>query len=191
MLSRRLHQIARTCSVIVIAIGGMGIVGLAFEVGALTSGIPGLVSIKINTAVAFVVAGSSLLLQMRPPTPQHSTWAGRACGLAVAVIGGATLFEYISGVDLHIDQIILPALVDDRHGPFPGRMASLSAAGFILVGTALWTLDASVRMLRRASQVMAFAVLLMGFVTCTGYSLGATAFYAVSGLTAMAIHTAV
>jgi PAS domain S-box-containing protein len=191
MVSRRLHQIAWACGAITAVVGATAIFGLTFHITLLTAGASGLVSIRTNSAIAFVVASASALLQMVPRTPQHSSRIGRVCALAVIAIGGATLVEYIAGVDLHIDQLVLGASPDQLHFPNPGRMASLTALGFILAGTALALLDTGARPLRVVSQVIAFAVLLMGFVTCTGYLLGATAFYAATELTSMAINTAI
>jgi PAS domain S-box-containing protein len=190
MISRRLHRIAWMCGVIVLVIGLMTIAGWIFRVDVLTSLLPGFVSMKMNAAICFAVAGTSLLLQTTPRSPQHSRRPARICGSVVAVIGCATLVEYIAGVDLHIDQLIMRAPQAEIHTAFPGRMASLSGIGFTLAGLALATLDAESRALRVASQITAFIVLLIGFVTAAAYLLGATAFYAIAGLTAMAIHTA-
>ena len=79
MISRRLRHIAWTCGVIVVVIGVMAMLGWVFHIGVLKSVLPGLVSMKMNAAVAFVIAGTSLLLQMTPRTPQRSTRTARTC----------------------------------------------------------------------------------------------------------------
>jgi PAS domain S-box-containing protein len=191
MISRRLRHIAWTCGVIVVVIGVMASLGWAFHITVLTSVLPGLASMKLNAAIAFVTAGASLLLQMTPRTPQHDTRAARACAVVAAVIGGATLIEYLTSTDLNFDQLIVQAPAEELHTAHPGRMASLSALSFLLCGLSLAMLDARLGALRVASQVMAFGVLLVGFVTCTAYLFGASAFYAIAGLTSMAIHTAI
>jgi PAS domain S-box-containing protein len=189
MISQRLRHTAWTCGLAVIAIGVMAILGWALHIAVLTSVLPGLVPMRISVAIAFVAAGSSLLMQMTPPAPRHGTRAARACGVVVAVIGCATLLEYTIGADLDIDQLV--ARDPDTEAAFPSRVASLAALSFVLAGLSLAMLDARSSALRVASQVMAFGVLLVGFVTCCGYLLGATVLYSIAGMTSMAIHTAI
>jgi PAS domain S-box-containing protein len=191
MISRRLHHIAWTCGVVVVVIGVMAILGWVVHSAVLTSVLPGLVSMKMNSAIAFVTAGTSLLLQMTPRTPRHGTRTARTCAIAVAAVGGATLIEYLTSADLRLDQLILQAPAEELDTAHPGRMASLSALSFLLAGLSLATLDAGLGALRVASQYMAFAVLLVGFVTCSAYLLGVRAFYAIPGLTSMAVYTAI
>ena len=189
MLGRRFHQIAGICGVLVVVVGALAIAGRVLGVDVLTAVVPGPVSMTMNAAICFVVAGASLLLQMSPRGSRHRRRAGWACGVVVAAIGCATLVEYVAGVDLHLDQLSIHAVATAAYTRWPGRMATATALSFVLMGTALAALDARSAALRIASQVMAFAALVIGFVAGTAYLLGATTFYAPAGLTAIAIPT--
>jgi PAS domain S-box-containing protein len=191
MLGRRFHQIAWLCGVVVIVVGATTIAGWLLDVDVLTSALPGFVSMQMNPAICFVVAGASLLLQRTPRSRHHSSRAGWVCGAVVAAVGCATLFEHITGLDLHIDQLVIHAPATAPYTRWPGRMAAPAALSFALVGFALVALDANSRALRVASQLMAFAALVIGFMIGTGYLLGAAMFYAAAGLPAIAIHTAI
>lgn len=191
MINRRLRHIAWVSGVIVLVIGVMGTLCWVLDTAVQGSVLPGFAPMKMNAAVAFVLAGTSLLLQMTPGAPQHRTHLGRGCAVIVLAIGCATLFEYLTDVDLHIDELLVRAPDPALHASRSARMAVLTAIGFALSGAALMLLDAGTRPMRLTSQVLAFGVLLVGLVVCTGYLLGATALYALPGLTSMAVHTAI
>src|SRR5436305_1838738 len=90
-------------------VAGAGIlvlIGWALDIQALTSIHPGWASMKANTALGFVFAGLSLYLLHRPAAGGRGVLMGRACALAAALIGAATLAEYVFGLDLHIDHIL-------------------------------------------------------------------------------------
>src|SRR5262249_5370775 len=55
----------------------------------------------------------------------------------IAIIGAATIIEYGTGWDWHIDQIIFR----DNAGPFPGRMAFPTALNFLFLGSSLLLIE--------------------------------------------------
>ena len=190
MTSHRFDSGARAAGVVVLGVGAIVLLGWLSGVAALTSVLPGLVRMKVNTAVAFLLTGTSLLIQISPRCSARIAWAARACALGAMAIGAVTLAEYTLGVDLGIDQLAMPVPADEPSTFSPGRMAPNTALGFALAGAVLAVLDARARVVRRAAQAMTIAVLLIGFVACTGYLFGVAALYGIAGYTAMAIHTA-
>src|SRR5262245_58147220 len=95
----RLQRVAFGASVAVASIGLMALCGWIFDLPVLTSVISGAASMKVNTAVAFLIAGSSLALQVVPSSGRKRQ-LGLACGALVGVIGGLTLSQYLLGIDL-------------------------------------------------------------------------------------------
>jgi len=152
---------------------------------ALTRVVPGLVSMKPNAAVAFLLAGSALwTLQGRGRARRISL------GLAVSVlaIAGLTLFEYASGIGLGIDELLArepPNSVGSLH---PGRMHPTTAFDFALLAWAL-ALVASGRRYRTAQGLALFAALI-AMSTLTGYVYGMTEFVGIAMYNQMALHTA-
>src|SRR5215211_1662268 len=100
------RQVSRVASGIVLAVGFLVLASWLFDISALTSILPGLATMKANTALAFVLAGLSLWLDsIRHENP----WVGfvaRGCATLTALIGLFTLSEYIFSRDLGIDELL-------------------------------------------------------------------------------------
>lgn len=72
--------------------------GWAFHISALISVVPRLATFKANTAATFLLVGLALL--------RRRLRDSRAVAVAVLVIGGATLIQYLAKLDLGIDQLL-------------------------------------------------------------------------------------
>ena len=94
---------SRAAATIVMAICGAVLVGWIFDIGFLKSVLPGFVTMKANTAIAFVVASASLRAATRDDWRETET---RVYAALVALIGLLTLSEYIFGWNLRIDQLL-------------------------------------------------------------------------------------
>jgi PAS domain S-box-containing protein len=170
-------------------VGSLGFVGCVFDIAALKSVLPANNTMKMNTAISFVLAGTSLLVQTERASALRRAIA-RACALLVVAAGALTLLEYALDIDIGIDQLLMRAPAEELTSS-PGRMASNTALSFALSGMALLFLDTKKGPFRFMSQALAMAVLLVGYVAATGYTLSATALYGIPGYGTMAIHTAV
>ena len=108
-----LDRLARGCALAVLLVGLLVLAGWALKIEALTSVLPGLTSMKPNTALCFVLAAVALAQRQR-----HSLRLG--CAAVMIVLGGLSLAQDVSGADFGVDQLLfrdLPA----RHRPFrPG-----------------------------------------------------------------------
>ena len=113
----------------------------------------------------------------------------QACAIVVAVIGLLTLVEYLSGLDLGIDQRLF-AESSGAVGTFaPGRMAPTTALNFLMIGLALVLLDAP-----RASRAVALLVLTtgaIGLLNLVGYVYGVQVLDGLASYTQIALHTSV
>ncbi|MEK6852092.1 MAG: hypothetical protein AABY30_06100, partial [Candidatus Thermoplasmatota archaeon] len=107
---------------VTVLVGAVVLLGWAFDVPALKSVVPGLVSMKANTALAFALAGFSLLfLTARRPSRWTRTLA-RGFPAVVALIGLLTLSEYLFGWNLGIDQMRFREPPGPVGTADPGRM---------------------------------------------------------------------
>src|SRR3990172_6472389 len=104
---RDLKSFSRVSSFIVIAIGCLVLLGWILDIVILKSVLPGLVTMKANTAVSFVLAGVSLWLLQPESAGPGSRRIARACAVTVALVGLLTFSEYLLGWDLGIDQLLL------------------------------------------------------------------------------------
>jgi signal transduction histidine kinase/DNA-binding response OmpR family regulator/HPt (histidine-containing phosphotransfer) domain-containing protein len=144
------------------------------------------VPMQYNTALGFLLSGMALLLL----TLDWDRMAGIP-GLAVLLIGGITLIEYIGGVNLGLDQLFMEHYVTVKTS-HPGRMAPNTAFCFSLTGfTACFqAFRFGKRNVPAVIGVLGALIFGLGFVAFTGYFLGMEAAYGWGKLTRMAIHTA-
>jgi PAS domain S-box-containing protein len=118
------------------ALSSVSLLGWASGISALTSLVPDAVSFKANTALAVLAAGCSMMLQAKALRRDSKliSRAARALAWVPLLVGGAILAQYVFGVDLRIDQL----LVADRATTiFPGRPSPLSAAALVLLAGVL------------------------------------------------------
>ena len=136
-----LELFSRVASVLTIAIGGLVLVGWFFHIRTLQSVSPGLVTMKVNTAAAFVLTGTSLGLLRAGRSPTQMRYLGCACAGLAALVGFLTLTEIVFGWELGIDLLLAPAAPGAVDAEASGRMAPATAVSFLLIGVALLLLE--------------------------------------------------
>jgi PAS domain-containing protein len=171
--------------------GVVVLVGWIAGLAALTTVMPGLASMKPNTALGFLLAGAALALSARDGHPMRDRLRSGLAGL-VALLGLLTVAEYLLGVDLGIDNLLLSVPPDPVAGNAPrGRMALATAMGFSCCGLALLLLDAHDRRGVFIGQGFAVAGGFIGLLAVFGYLVNVQALYSVFLFSSVAIHTAV
>jgi PAS domain S-box-containing protein len=185
-------SVARQAGALAVFVGGMVLVGWAFDIAALKSILPGWVAVKPNTALAFVLIGLALLLQL---TPQVSTLEpqlfrlrlARFCAVLAGLIGLLTLSEYAFGWNLGIDQWLFREPAGAVGTSHPGRMAPDTALCFVLLASLLWA-TGSVRKSRwalTAGLIVGLLVTTVGLVGILTYLIPGIGLYGWWGLTMM------
>ena len=169
-----------------IALGVLVLVGWATGLEMLTRVVPGMIAMKPNAAIGFLLAG--LALRAIPGERRARPWAV-GLSLAVAAVGVLTLFEYVADVDLGIDQ----ALFSEPPGSIgmikPGRMHPTTALDFMLIGLASALLAADRE--PRAAQGMALLAAFVAGATLIGYLFGLREFIGLAMFSQMAVHSTV
>src|SRR5258705_12964252 len=101
----RYKTFAWATSVILTLVGTLVLLGWVLNIPILTSGLPGSVTMKANTAFAFILTGITLWLLLKEATthtqPVHQ--AVQLLAFIIAMLGVLTLCEYIFGWQLGID----------------------------------------------------------------------------------------
>jgi PAS domain S-box-containing protein len=183
-----LKRVSQAAGVVAFLGGSLVVVGWLFDIPILKSGVPGLVAMKANTAIAFMLVGASLWLLRREPPAPAALRLSQACAIAAAGIGAATLFEYLLGVDLGIDQLLFREPAGAIGTTHPGRMALATAASFLMLGTGLLLLES--RRWPQAAQYLAFAANVSSVLYLMNYAYGVRMFGpGPPAFTPMAIHT--
>ncbi len=183
-----LQSFSRKSSIAVALIGCVVILGWLFDITVLKSVLPGLVTMKANAAIGFILGGVSLWLLHYSPPSRTMHRACQLCAILVLLIGLLTLIEYGFNLDLGIDQLLFKEHMSV--GGIPGRMAPNTALNFLLLGSSL-LLSSIGRPIYRITQSLASAAFLIGMLGLLGYIYGDAYFDRLGTSTAMAVHTAI
>ncbi len=169
---------------------GLGVLaGWLFDLPRLTSVLPGLATMKANTAAAFVLSGAALCLRPRDgPLLRRLT---DAAAMVAAAIGALTIVEYVAGWNLGVDELLVRDPNPVPAAAPPGRMSPVTAGGFISAGLALVFLARPVHI--AGAQCLGLVTVAIGFVNLVAYGYGAQVTWGSVGLTSytsVAVHTA-
>jgi hypothetical protein len=99
-LAASIHRFAGSAAGVSIIVGIAVLLGWILDIQVLKSVAPGLVSMKANTALAFVFAGIALWLLREDSGPRASRVAAGALGAVITVVAVMTLAEWVFGVGL-------------------------------------------------------------------------------------------
>ena len=178
--------VSKIASMFVFLVGSIVLMGWMLDIPTLKSISPSLVSMKANTAIAFLLAGLALLFLNNERTAKWPFSVAQTCAVVVALLGGVSLSQYLFGVNLGIDQLFFAEPVGSVGTSHPGRMAPATAFNFLLVGISL--LFAS----RKAFTTASILVSVVGavvFFSLLGYVFDISFLYNVGPFTPMALHT--
>jgi PAS domain S-box-containing protein len=185
------RRVAKLASSIVIVIGCAVLIGWGFNISVFKSPILGAATMKANTALCFILAGISLGLQTQKRVNARAVWLAQGCAIAVSAIGMLTLFQYLSGWDLGIDQLLFQDKPISPLTRFPGRMGDNTALNFSLVGLALFLRQERTRRINAMAETATLCAATIALLTVVGYAYNVQIFYQfVFYSTSMAIHTA-
>ena len=178
-------------AIAVVAIGCMVLIGWAFHIEVLKSILPGLVTMKANTALSLVLSAASLLLQLPYPPPGSQRFIGRVSALLVLLLAFATGTEYLIGWNLGIDQLLFREATGTVATYSPGRMSPATCTAFLAIGLALLLLDRKSRRSDASAQAFSLWGVLMAMLATTGYAYHATALSRIFMYTQVAVHTGI
>ena len=166
------------CGLVPLVFGAVALIGWYSGRSQLASIAPGLVPVEANAALGYVLLGAALLLRTGPADRRRAA-LGAILAIVAGCIGLATLAEYVTNVDLGIDQLI----VVDASGiaSHPGRMAfqamlslPVMAGSIVLHGRV-----GRVGLLRWGLALVMFA---LGYYALLGWWFGAREVMTVFGL---------
>jgi len=153
--------------------------GWALSAESVVSVVPGLATMKVNTALCFGGCAAALLAHGSGRRTLRLTF-----GAAVVLLAAASGLQDLLGADLGIDQLFLadPFTAEGA----PGRMSVATATSFLGLGAAILALDRPV-----LAQGIALVVGTIPTVAGFGYLYSASALYAVGPFSSIALHTCI
>ncbi len=189
-LTQRLRAAALGGGVLVLLAGALALIGWLLDVDQLKSIVPGVVTMKANTALSFLISGPALIVFARRDVSARALRLARLAAAFVGVVGLLSLSEYAFGWRLGIDQLLFHERAHATGTLYPNRMALNSAIGFVLWAIAVQLLDRGPRA-QRIAAVAAAGVAVIGFVALVGYLSGLKALFGIAQESQMAVPSAV
>jgi PAS domain S-box-containing protein len=184
LIGVRFQQYSRLAGRLAFAVGCLVLFGWIFDIAALKQILPGLATMKANTAITLMLSGLSLDL-WHQGSGRALRRASRACAALGLLIAALTLSEYLGGWDLRIDQLLFSDAGSSR---FPGRMSIMTAVSLVLLDLALLLLDRD-----RAyplAVALVSATLVIAWIALIGYLYNVASLYEVFPYSSVALHTA-
>lgn len=174
----------RYSALIVIAIACLVLTGWYMDIILFIQIFPGLAAMQFNTALGFLLFGTSLLVF----TYQRKT-LGKILSLLGGFIGFLTLIQYFTNVDLGIDELLMEHYID-LEILYPGRMSPNTALCFFLSGIAILFSSQPFKK-TQFSILLGLTVSGLGILALTGYLFQISNMYGWGNLPQMALHTSV
>lgn len=165
--------------------------GWLFDIPLLKTAGPGFASMKINSAVCFILSGALLVLYYY----QQNNAIRRIFlffTIIILLIGFTTLTEYIFNYNAGIDELLYPDTESGKEGiSYPGRMSAATSFCFSLLAVVFLFLNNTNKTARILSQFALHFITLIAFLAVVGYLYDVPSFYTLSLVNSMAIHTSV
>ncbi len=175
------------CALVVI-IAAVGVLaGWYFDIAFLKTLVPDFPTMKPNSAVAFALAGAGLLCAERSDRGRFAVYASVIFGFGVALIGLLTLGQYVSGLSVRADSLLMPASSISGGDDISGRIPLHAAFNFIGLGISIVFLSGN-RLQRRLSEMLCVLVSLSSFFAMLGYIYQAEHMSGVTRYNSMAVH---
>ena len=184
---KALRRLSEVAGIATSAIGGIAMTGWLLDVDVLKSVVPGLITMKANTALVLMLLGASLYATASGDERYRN--AVRVATLVAFTLAAAVFSQYVHGHDLGVDLLLFyepPGTVGTVH---PGRMASNTSLCFLLVGMGL--LLADTRYGAAVTPAVGVVVGVAALLALVGYFTGLTNLYGFAKQTQMAVPTAV
>lgn len=189
MLSRKkLRIISLVCSLMALYLGILVMTSWYAHNKTLIQVVPQFAPMQFNTAFGMFAAGLGLFALVF-----RYLLLALSCGFVITLVGSLTLVQYIFGLDLGIDRLLVEPYVTTKTS-HPGRMAPNTALCFLLYGLAIILLSNFFFVVSKTNfmaELLGFLVLSVGLMAVVGYIQGVDAAYGWAQFTRMAIHTAV
>ncbi|AXG74810.1 PAS domain S-box protein [Flavobacterium arcticum] len=181
----KIYNYARILSLSVFLLAFLVIIGWILDIPLLKSIMPDYISMKLNTALCFIIMSTSLILETFPKKRTIVI----LLNVFVATLCILTYSQEVFGYDLGLDQLIIMDLdaISDK-SPYPGRMSPITAILFTILSLGLILQ----RYINKSLIVIQYAfnlVTIMAIIALIGYLYNAPEFYTLSFLTSMAVHT--
>lgn len=189
-MNKKYSLISKILAISVSSLGVMVFMGWLFDISILKSVVPGVVSMKVNTALYFILSGFTLWILNEEKQNSLKKMCSIVFPSIMILIGLLTLGEYLFEINFGIDEFLFKEETRATATSDPGRMSPITAFCFILSGISLMLLYKNKAF--QMFQLLSLAVFALALLTLIGYGYAVNDFQGgMASFTKMAIHTSV
>jgi len=183
-------QFAIASGIITALAGFVVLLGWLFDSNTLKTLALGGITVKANTAIAFMLAGLTLILLQRKELRKNLLIARILAG-ALTILGSLVILQYIFNINLGIDEFLFHETEDAFGTVIPGRLAPNAALNFILIGLLFLSLSYP----KYERSLFNFSLLITTFIISiiglSGYIFGIEMLTGIEAFTKMPLATSV
>lgn len=183
-----LQRIAVCLAAYVLLVGIVVLIGWTWQIERLTDWTGEGISMFPNTAIAAILLVIALFARLAERDRSWVEWIGTIAAISVALIGGATAIEHLSGLNLGIDTLVFQPHFGQRAATSPLRMGPPASISYLLLGAAVLFYGQG-RPLRAAGAAFATLTLAFAVLSLTGYAFGADQLYGIARYTGISFAT--
>ena len=184
-----LRTASRIASLVPVLTGVVVLIGWAADIETFKRLVPGLTAMNPATAIGFIALGWSLSVLSEDSSPGLRR-AAIAVGIGVALLGLSRIAALLGLVELELDRLLFRDKLAMADFGRPNQMAPNTAVNFVLLGTALATIDRPLGWMRWPAQLLAVTGAMTSLLALMGYAYGLRSFYGIGSHIAMALPTA-
>jgi PAS domain S-box-containing protein len=169
--------VSRLASLIVFIIGSVALVGWVFDISILKSISPHWTSMRVITAICFLLSAVSLECLHGKTLVQWKIILSRAFGIVVIIAGILTLVSYMFEVQTGQEWSLAGSVFLNLFLAEATRMAVITAIIFSVFGCILLLLGTGSRRAAGASHILLIPMTIMTYLVIVGYIFNIKAFY--------------
>ena len=179
-----------------VAISGVIVmVGWVFDIRTIKSISPDWISMKFDTAIAFVASGITLyfIARAKEGAFDQAQVALSVTSLIIMLIMGILFFSILFGVHTGAENLFIKETQVAAKTVIPGRPSVPTMVNFILIALSGISVILNLKKLQLKLKIIGLAVGIIGAVAVIGYTINVPSlYYFIEGVnSAMAMHTAV
>jgi signal transduction histidine kinase/DNA-binding response OmpR family regulator len=169
---------------LVALVGLSALLGWAFDIEMLRSGLAGRTPMNPATALALILSAAALLLHHLGQRTALAPWAASSAASLVTALGVITLVGYLIGHNIWIDQILFGAQLAGN------RVAPNTGLALLVIGGALLLLHLPARIRGAPEQPVVLFPIGVALISLLGYAYDAEGMYGFGQMQRMALPTA-
>jgi hypothetical protein len=195
MIPEKKRKTAKVLSLIVIIVAIMVIIGWIFDIGVLKSISPAWVTMKLTTAIAFLLSGITLYFIVKAIEGEFdkAQVALSITSLIIILLMGTLFFSALLKIHTGVDDLFIKESAAAVKSVAPGRPSVPTMLNFILMASAGILTILKPGNVRSKLRLIGLTVGIIGAVAVAGYIMNAPLlYYFIEGInSAMAFHTAI